>query len=170
MNNVVTLNGGSNLTEKMKSIQSAIQRVRQKKDERAEVNADIAAIRNGLASLGIPKAAFDMALRYLDWEPEKRQGFDVAYALVREAGGLPLQGDLFAQATALKSDVQKEKGAAKPTAKDIAERVFEQSTRKKRDADPVKVSDDLAEPPSAPKGPDAAGIKAAMEAQDNAGR
>lgn len=150
----VTLNGGSNLTDKIKKIQTAITRIKQHKDERSEVNAEIMAVRESMTAIGIPKAAFDMALRYLEWEPEKRQGFDVAYALVREAGGLPLQGDLFLAAEKLASDVEEKKEAAKPTAKEIADRKFEQTTRKKRDDD---------EAPAAPKTPDAAGILKVME-------
>lgn len=129
-NGPVTLNGGSNLTAKLKKIQDAISNVRTEKEQRAEISANITAIREGMAAIGIPKAAFDMALRYLDWEPEKRQGFDVAYALVREAGGLPLQGDLFMAATALAADVVEKKKAAEPSAKDIADRMFDQTTRK----------------------------------------
>lgn len=151
----VTLNGGANLTEKLKKIQETIGKVRDKKAERQEINADILALREAMTAIGIPKAAFDMALRYLDWEPEKRQGFDVAYALVREAGGLPLQGDLFMAATALASDVQEKKDAEKPTAKDIADRMFEQTTRKKQP--------DVKSPPA----PDAAGIAKAMEGESN---
>lgn len=151
----VTLNGGSNLTDKIKKIQTAITRIKQHKDERAEVNAEIMAVRESMTAIGIPKAAFDMALRYLEWEPEKRQGFDVAYALVREAGGLPLQGDLFLAAEKLASDVEEKKEAAKPTAKEIAERKFEQTTRK------GKVVDD--EAPAAPKAPDASGMLKVME-------
>ncbi len=147
----VTLNGGNNLTDKMKKIQGGIDRVRQAKNERAETNAEIAAIRASMEEIGIPKAAFDMALRYLDWEPEKRQGFDVAYALVREAGGLPLQGDLFMEATKLAQDVAEKKEAEKPSAKEVADRMFEQTTRGKVKSD---------EPPS----PDAAGIMAVMDA------
>lgn len=143
----VTLNGGSNLTEKLKKIQKAISDVRQLKEERAETNADIAAVREAMSALGIPKAAFDMAMRYLEWEPEKRQGFDVAYALVREAGGLPLQGDLFMQAEVLAKDVEEKKKAAEPSAKDIADRMFEQTTRGK--VKEAAASDDD-EPPSAP--------------------
>lgn len=158
MTNVVTLNGGANLTDKIKKIQGTIDRVREKKEDRAAINADILALRENMAAIGIPKAAFDMALRYLDWDVEKRQGFDVAYALVREAGGLPLQADLFQAATTLAKDVDAKKEAAKPTAKDIADRKFEQVTRGNKKTD---------EPPAAPKGPDAAGIAKHMEGEKN---
>lgn len=166
VNGPVTLNGGANLTEKIKKIQKAIDNVREKKNERAEVNADIQAIREGLTALGVPKAAFDMALRYLDWEPEKRQGFDVAYALVREAGGLPLQGDLFHAAASASKDIAEKKAAAKPTPAEIADRMFEQTTRKGKVAD--KPEEDA--PPRAPikKTPQAAGIADHLDNEDTA--
>lgn len=144
----VTLNGGANLTDKLKKIQATIERVRRAKEARAEDNADIQAARESMTAIGIPKAAFDMALRYLDWEPEKRQGFDVAYALVREAGGLPLQGDLFMQAEKLSKDVDAKKEAEKPSAKDIADRMFEQATKGKK-ADPKKKAEPAKEVPQA---------------------
>jgi len=166
----VTLNGGSNLTDKLKKIQSAISNVRKAKDERAEVNAEIQAIRESMTAIGIPKAAFDMAMRYLDWEPEKRQGFDVAYALVREAGGLPLQGDLFMQAEKLAADVDEKKKAAEPSAKDIADRMFEQTTRgKKKEEAPAAPSED--EPPSAEDdGESVVAFAAKAEREANAGK
>lgn len=105
---------GHNLSELKKKIQTAISSVRAYKSEREETNAAIAEVRSSLKAAGIPKAAFDMALRYLDWEPEKREGFDLAYAIVREAGGLPLAEDLFAAA----ERIEKEAGdKAKETAK-----------------------------------------------------
>ncbi len=146
------MNSGHNLSDTMKKIQSAIKRVNEAKAKRTEVNEDIAAIRASLETLGIHKAAFDMALRYLSWEPEKRENFDVAYALVREAGGLPLQGDLFAEAEKLQRQETAKKEEAKPSPKDIADRMFEQTTRGKK-----KEAKD--EPPS----PDAAGIAEHME-------
>lgn len=149
---------GHNLSETMKKIQKAIGNVNKLKDDRKAINADIQAIREGLEALGIHKVAFDMAMRYLSWEPEKRQGFDLAYSLVREAGGLPIQADLFAEAEKTKSDVKAAADAAKPTAKDIADRKFEQVTRSKMKSD---------EPPA---GPDAAGIASHLENEDNAGK
>jgi len=87
-----------NLTKVKEAITSGITKVRDLKGEREDVNAGIAEVRASLAALGIPKKAFDMALAYLDMDPDKREGFDIAYALVREAGGLPMQDDLFSAA------------------------------------------------------------------------
>lgn len=142
---------GHNLSETMKDIQKAISDIRELKGQRKSINEDVAAIRENLQSKGIHKQAFDMALRYLDMDADKRQNFDLAYSLVREAGGLPLQGDLFAEAEKLERDIKAQKEAEKPSAKDIADRMFEQATRGKVKSD---------EPPS----PDAAGILAVMDA------
>lgn len=85
--------GDNNLGKLKTKIAQAIQNIRDLKAERAGVNESIAAIRSALEAEGIPKAALDMAMRYLNWEPEKRAGFDLAYRLVREAGGLPMETD-----------------------------------------------------------------------------
>lgn len=87
-----------NLTELKKLIADSIKSVTELKKDRADVNAEIAAVRAKLVSQGIPKKAFDMAMNYINMDPDDREGFDVAYALVREAGGLPMQEDLFTAA------------------------------------------------------------------------
>jgi hypothetical protein len=116
---------GHNLSELKKKIQSSIQRVKSLKDDRAEVNATIAEVRAGMEAAGIPKRAFDMALTYLSWEPEKREGFDLAYAIVREAGGLPLAEDLFAASERIEKEAAEKKAA----------------TAKQTDADAIKAKD-----------------------------
>lgn len=130
---------GHNLTEIKKKVQFAISSVKDLKAERAETNAGIANIRASMEALGIKKAAFDMAMRYLEWEPEKREGFDLAYAIVREAGGLPMAEDLFAAAERLE--------------KEAAEKAAE--TAKQTDADAVFAKK--------AKGPDAAGMAKVMQ-------
>lgn len=95
---------GKNLTDLKKEIADAIHDINQAKLDRADINADIQAIREKMAARGIPKKALDMAMQYLAMDEEKRIGFDVAYALVREAGGLPLQDDLFDAADRLAKD------------------------------------------------------------------
>lgn len=87
-----------NMTELKKLIADSLQKVKDLKLDRADVNDEINSIRATLAAKGIPKKAFDMAASYLKMDPEDREGFDVAYALVREAGGLPIQEDLFSAA------------------------------------------------------------------------
>jgi hypothetical protein len=87
----------NNLTNTKREIKSAADAVMRLKDERTDINESIAEKRAKLVTLGIPKAAFDMAMRYLNWDEDKRRGFDTAYAVAREAIGLPFndQGDLF---------------------------------------------------------------------------
>lgn len=145
---------GHNLTETMDKIREAIAFVNEKRGEGKSINADIQAKREELAAMGIHKVAFDTALKYLSWDAEKRQGFDLAYALVREAGGLPIQGDLFAEAEKVKANLAIDAKKNEPTAKDIADRKFEQVTRGNK----------TETPPPAPKEPDAAGIVIHMEA------
>ena len=54
----------------------------------------MAAVRADLAAKGIPIKALNMAMAYMNMDAEKREGFDVAYSIVREAIGLPLQAEL----------------------------------------------------------------------------
>lgn len=93
-----------NVGELKKQIADAIQSVKQLKLDRQDINADIQAVREKMNALGIHKAAFDMAMKYLSWEEDKRTNFDLAYALVREAGGLPMQEDLFQAAERMAAD------------------------------------------------------------------
>jgi len=87
-----------NLTELKQLIKSTLDQVNNLILDRDDVNGDINALRATLAAKGIQKKAFDMARQYMKMDPDDREGFDVAYALVREAGGLPMQDDLFSAA------------------------------------------------------------------------
>jgi hypothetical protein len=122
---------GHNLNETKIKIAQAIKSIKELKLERSEVNASIAEVRATMEALGINKAAFDMAIKYLNWEPEKREGFDLAYAIVREAGGLPLSEDLFSAAERIEAD--KKKAAAEEAKKvdaDAIKRKAEQEAEK----------------------------------------
>lgn len=105
---------GHNLSELKKEIKAAIGDVNNLRNERQSINDDIAAIRSKLESKGIKKAAFDMAMRYLNWEPEQREGFDIAYAIVREAGGLSIQEDLFTKADEFADTIVEKKEKLNP--------------------------------------------------------
>lgn len=61
----------------LQKIQTAINAVKQLKNDRADTNAEIAAVRANMEALGIPKPAFDMAVKYINMDPEDREGFDV---------------------------------------------------------------------------------------------
>lgn len=104
-----------NLTELKAIIAGAIRTVSDLKLDRTDINAEIQSVRSNLVTHGVPKKAFDMALSYINMDPDDREGFDIAYALVREAGGLPMQEDLFAAADRLgRLKVEEEEGAKKP--------------------------------------------------------
>lgn len=60
--------------------------------KRADCNAKLAEIRAKAEANGIPKKAFNDALRYVKEDPDKRAGYDNGYILCREAFGLPING------------------------------------------------------------------------------
>lgn len=116
-----------NLTELKKLIADSIKAVTELKKDRADVNAEIGAVRAKLVAQGIPKKAFDMAMAYINMDPDDREGFDVAYALVREAGGLPMQEDLFTAADRMgKTKVE----ASEPDATEIEKVIASQEADK----------------------------------------
>lgn len=117
----MTEKNGENLRDLKQQIADAVHDIKQAKLDRADVNADIQAIRERMASKGIPKAALDMAMRYMEWDEDKREGFDVAYALVREACGAPLQEDLFQAADRMANDPKPEQEKPEQKGPDAAE-------------------------------------------------
>lgn len=84
-----------NMTALEKLISDSLKSLDQHEANRSEENAGIAAIREVLAAKGISKKALSAARTYMKLDPDDRQGFDIAYALVRKVGGLPMQDDLF---------------------------------------------------------------------------
>lgn len=88
---------GSNISQLKKAIKDGVQRIEAEKEKRTAANEEIASIKADLVAKGIHRAALDMAMKYMSLDPDKREGFDVAYSIVREAIGLTItnQGDLF---------------------------------------------------------------------------
>lgn len=86
---------GSNISSLKRDVKSGVERIEKLKEERSAVNDKIASIRTDLQAKGIHKMALDMAMKYLNMDPDKREGFDIAYDIVREAIELPVQVDLF---------------------------------------------------------------------------
>jgi uncharacterized protein (UPF0335 family) len=78
-----------------KEIVAAQAKIEKIEDERAAMNADKKSIIERLEVRGINKHALKLAFRYAKMDSKQREGFDVAYKVVRRAIGLPLQGDLF---------------------------------------------------------------------------
>lgn len=66
--------------------------------ERAERNADMAALRTKHEARGIDKRAFQRAVSDSKLAPEVREAMDVSYGLVRKAAGVAVQGDMFGAA------------------------------------------------------------------------
>lgn len=158
------LQSGANLTKTLDEVKNIVRDVNRHKAERQEINAEIQSLREKATTLGIPKAALDMAMRYMDWEPEKREGFDLAYQLVREACGLPVQGDLFANAE--QRGREKAAQAKSDDVKATADAAFA-DTAEKRDA--RKANED-AEQSEGEKVLDRAPPKAPKASKDNGAR
>ena len=120
---------GHNLTGLKKNIAEGLQKLKQLRNDRSDTNAEMSAIRADLEAQGIPKKALAMAITYLNMDPEDRENFDIAYALVREAGGLPLQEDLFQAAERMAAE-QEEKKPAEPDAAGIDKVISSQESEK----------------------------------------
>lgn len=101
-----------NLTDVKKVITQSVADISEAQKVRAAANADCKAARERCEQQGIHREALDMAMRYAKWDPERRKGFDLAYEIVRETIGLPIQADLF--------DLQPVGNAAKKAAKEAA--------------------------------------------------
>ena len=91
------IHAGSNISNLKKDIKSGVERIEAEKDKRQAANEEIAAIKSDLVAKGIHKKALDMAMTYMNMAADKREGFDIAYSIVREAIGMPVsdQGDFF---------------------------------------------------------------------------
>lgn len=94
LNAVVGASGG-NIDPLKKEVKSSFDRVEKLKEERAAINDKIGSIRSNLQAQGIHKQAFDMAMKYMNMDADKREGFDIAYDICREALGEPFEPTLF---------------------------------------------------------------------------
>ncbi len=92
--------GADNLASIRKDILAAYTKVKKLREQRGDINSKISETRASLEPLGVPKEAFDNALSYMNWDQDKRQGYDFAYALCREGMGMPIHADLFNDAAA----------------------------------------------------------------------
>lgn len=121
---------GHNVSKVKEAIREAIATVNNLKRDREDTNAEMQAIRESLNALGIGKKAFDWALAYANMDPEKREGHDIAYALVRECAGLPLQEDLFDAAERKANEAAPNGKAAEPDAGEIHKVISSQESEK----------------------------------------
>ena len=88
---------GSNITKLKKDIQAGVEKINSHIEDRTAANEAIAAVKSDLQAKGVHKKALNMAMTYMNMDPDNREGFDIAYDIVREAIGLPVtaQADLF---------------------------------------------------------------------------
>jgi len=105
-----------NMTALEKLISDSLRELDQHEDNRTSENAEMAAIREVLAAKGISKKALSAARTYMKLDPDDREGFDVAYALVRKVAGLPMQDDLFAAAERKAKEEETNKAPERPGA------------------------------------------------------
>ncbi len=98
---------GGNIKGLHDEIRDGYEKIEKLKEERSAINAKIKAIREDMNAKGIVKDAFDAAMTYANMAPERREGFDTAYIIAREAVGLPVKGaqaDLFEGTEAAPAD------------------------------------------------------------------
>jgi uncharacterized protein (UPF0335 family) len=83
-----------NLDETKQQVSQLCEQLDKIESERSSMNEDAESIRSQLEAKGIPRKALQMARAYAKMDPDQRRGFDMAYQIVREALGLPLQDDV----------------------------------------------------------------------------
>lgn len=86
---------GDNIGSLEDDIRDAVEKIGDFGKKRDAINQKVQAIREDLYAKGIPKEAFDLAQKYVEWPEDKKRNFDLAYAICRQAVGEPMQKDLF---------------------------------------------------------------------------
>jgi hypothetical protein len=84
---------GDNIKGLTDDIEKAFEKVDQFGNDREAINKKVQAVREDLYAKGIPKEAFDLARAYKSWPEDKRRNFDLAFAVCRDAIGMPMQAD-----------------------------------------------------------------------------
>lgn len=87
--------GVTNLSETKDIVRNAVPKIINLKEQRKQLNAEIAEIREKVNAAGVPKKALDHAIRVKEMDPEDRQRFDEGYAIARDAIGVPHSRSLF---------------------------------------------------------------------------
>jgi chaperonin GroEL (HSP60 family) len=125
------------LNELKKKIRDAVNTVNGAKEDRAESNAVIAEAMASMEAKGIPRKALQWAMTYSEWDSDARAGFDVAYQIVREAIGVPMEDELFnangepnLKIPAIAEESEKHDAASgKTPAEGIAEHVLDEAKK-----------------------------------------
>lgn len=84
---------GDNIKGLTGDIIDAFEKIDKLAGDRDAINIKVQAIREDLYAKGIPKEALDLARAYKEWPEDKRRNFDLAFAVCRDAIGMPMQGD-----------------------------------------------------------------------------
>ena len=84
---------GDNIKGLAGEITEAFEQIDDMAKDRDAINKKVQAVREDLYAKGIPKEAFDLARAYKEWPEDKRRNFDLAFAICRDAIGMPMQGD-----------------------------------------------------------------------------
>lgn len=87
--------GVTNLSETKDIVRNAVPKIINLKEQRKQINAEIAEVREKVNAAGVPKKALDHAIRVKEMDPEDRQRFDEGYAIARDAIGVPHSRSLF---------------------------------------------------------------------------
>lgn len=88
---------GDNIKGLTGDIKTAFENIDALATQRDAINQKVQSVREDLYAKGIPKEAFDLARNYKEWPEDKRRNFDLAFAVCREAVGLPMQADFLDQ-------------------------------------------------------------------------
>lgn len=83
---------GGNIQGVYDRAKSSKEKIDQWKKERKAINDLIKAERESMEAIGLTKDAFDDAMAYVNSSPDKREGYDTAYLICREAFGAPVKG------------------------------------------------------------------------------
>lgn len=93
---------GKDLGTVKKAILKAVEKIDAIRKKRMEMNDESKAVLANLANdYGLHPDAVRLALKVRDMDPENRRHFDIAYGVIREVLGDPVQGNLFETAVAL---------------------------------------------------------------------
>lgn len=87
---------GGDVNNIIQKCREAIEAITDFEVDRKEINAEITAVRERLETLGIGKKPLSMAISYSKLNTEQREGFDLAYSILRQAIGEGIkQVDMF---------------------------------------------------------------------------
>lgn len=141
---------GSNVTAIKRDLLKAKNQVLDINRRIKELQAEKQHVRDGVEAMGVPKKAFDHAIRVAEMDPDKRRAYDFGYEITREAVNAQL--DLFTPADeereANPRNKPKESSAVKPAAKKAAPKAAKPKAEPKPKAPAKKAAKPKEEKPA----------------------